>query len=64
MNPQIINVDQNLKKLNPEQLTRLFDIFKNNSDIFSILFSGAPLFQLIESEAEEQARSIIHNRSK
>jgi hypothetical protein len=64
MNPQIINVDQNLKKLNPEQLTRLFDIFKNNSDIFSKLFSGAPLFQLIETEAEEQARSIIHNRSK
>jgi hypothetical protein len=28
------------------------------------LFSGAPLFQLIENEAEEQARSIIHNRSK
>jgi hypothetical protein len=64
MNPQIINIDQNLKKLNPEQLTRLFDIFKNNSDIFSKLFPGAPLFQLIETGAEEQARSIIHNMSK
>jgi hypothetical protein len=64
MEQQILNLDNNLKELTADQRDRLFDILKNNIDIFSTLIPNAPFLMLIKSGMIEQAQTMMKNLGK
>jgi len=64
MEQQILNLDNNLKELTADQTDRLFDILKNNIDIFSTLIPNAPFLMLIKSGMIEQAQTMMKNLGK
>ena len=64
MEQQILNLDNNLKELTADQRDRLFDILKNNIDIFSTLIPNAPFLMLIKSGMIEQAQTMMRNLGK
>jgi hypothetical protein len=64
MEQQILNFDNNLKELTADQRDRLFDILKNNIDIFSTLIPNAPFLMLIKSGMIEQAQTMMKNLGK
>jgi hypothetical protein len=64
MEQQTFNLDNNLKELTADQRDRLFDILKNNIDIFSTLIPNAPFLMLIKSGMIEQAQTMMRNLGK
>jgi hypothetical protein len=58
------NFDERIKQLTVEQRDQLFDVLKDNIEIFSTLMPDTPFLMLIKSGDVDQAKAMMKNLGK